>query len=280
MILTPPSPATTGATPPPPPPPQPKPRKFFRKVFLAVFLITTLGFGGGVYYSRVNDNFHDFFTEYVPFGEEAVLYFEEMEFRNRYPRIANRSSKPRDTGESIKIPSKSGVSWKVAEDSRPGSSARHANATKDTPKQKEALQTPKETKPADEVKVAEVDKKEAAPPAPAKSPEPQAAPKPAHPVIVPSEPVAPKSSDALSFTAPEVDQPSKFPKDRIPSWCFRRQGSCLVLLDHRDMSWRFCRVCEISLKVSTMRRHSRSSVLAIKVSCSDTPPMRPQSSSP
>lgn len=180
---------------------------------MTVFLITTLGFGGGVYYSRVNDNFHDFFTEYVPFGEEAVLYFEEREFRNRYPRIANRSSKPRDTGESIKIPSQSGVSWKVAEDSRPGSSARHANATNDTPKPKEPLQTPKETKPAEQVKVVEVANKEAAPPAPAKSPEPQAAPKPAHPVTAPSEPVAPKSSDALSFTAPEVDQPSRFPPE-------------------------------------------------------------------
>ena len=55
---------------------------------------------------RVNDNFHDFFTEYVPFGEEAVLYFKEQEFRKRFPA----RGRPRDTGNSIKIPSQSGVS--------------------------------------------------------------------------------------------------------------------------------------------------------------------------
>jgi mitofilin len=89
----------------------------------------TFGFGGGVYYSRVNDNFHDFFTEYVPFGEDAVLYFEEREFRKRFPKIADRTPPQRIIGDTIKIPSQSGVSWKVSEDNK-AASGRHANAAK------------------------------------------------------------------------------------------------------------------------------------------------------
>jgi mitofilin len=143
--LTPPPPSST----PPPrvPPPKPK-RRFFRKFFTTLIVLTTLGFGGGVYYSRINDNFHDFFTEYIPFGEEAVLYLEEREFRNRYPRIGNRAgSGPRDTGNTVKISSQSGVSWKVAEDGKSGSTGRHANASRpDSVKVSEALQTPTEKK--------------------------------------------------------------------------------------------------------------------------------------
>ncbi|KAH9219267.1 formation of crista junctions protein 1 [Leptodontidium sp. 2 PMI_412] len=204
--------APAAATPPPPPPPKPK-RKFFRKFFTTIFLLSSVGFAGGVYYSRVNDNFHDFFTEYVPFGEEAVLYFEEREFRKRFPKITGRAgSPPRDTGESIKIPSQSGVSWKVSDDTKPPA-GRHANATKpDAVKPKEALQTPQEAKPAEKVKAVEKAKKEADPPAPvavvpvSKSPEPQV---PAKPVTAASA----KSSNGVPFTPPEVDQPSKFPPE-------------------------------------------------------------------
>ena len=46
----------------------------------------------------VNDNFHDFFTEYVPFGERAELYLEESEFRRRFPNVANRITSHRDGG--------------------------------------------------------------------------------------------------------------------------------------------------------------------------------------
>lgn len=162
----------------------------------------------------MNDNFHDFFTEYVPFGEEAVLYFEEREFRKRFPRIAGRAgTPPRDTGESIKIPSQSGVSWKVSEDTKPAA-GRHANATKpDAPKPKEALQTPQETKPEEQVKAVEAAKKGADPPAPKaalpKSPESQPPAKPGHPVAA-----APTTTaKGASFTPPEVDQPSKFPPE-------------------------------------------------------------------
>lgn len=169
-----------------------------------------------MYYSRVNDNFHDFFTEYIPFGEEAVLYFEEREFRKRFPSIRGRS-RPRDTGESIKIPSQSGVSWRVADDSKPAS-GRHANASKpESPKPGEAKQTPTEAKPVDLVKAVEVTREEAAPPVPSKpappigkSPEPQSPAKPGHPLATEA---APKSPTVVSFTAPEVDQPSRFPPE-------------------------------------------------------------------
>ena len=189
--------------------------------------MTALGFGGGIYYSRVNDNFHDFFTEYVPFGEDAVLYFEEREFRKRFPAIAKRpEGRPRDTGDQIRIPSQSGVSWKVSEDSKSG---RHSNATKpEPPKPGEAIRDPRESKPADQVRAVEKAKKESdpavskpAPPPAGKSPDPQAPSKPGHPVAGVATPAIaaapkspePKSPEPTSFTAPEVDQPSKFPPE-------------------------------------------------------------------
>ena len=218
--LTPPPPPASTV---PPPPPPPKPRKFFRRFFTTLFLLTALGYGGGIYYSRVNDNFHDFFTEYIPFGEDAVLYFEEREFRQRFPKIANRSNTPRDTGSKKTIAAKSGVSWRVAEDSTPGA-GRHADATKpDTLKPKEAMKTPEETKPEEKVKAVEVAKKESKEPEPSKpipavgkSPESQPPGKPGHPVITeaaPAAPAAPQSATPASFVAPEVDQPSKFPPE-------------------------------------------------------------------
>ncbi|TAQ87638.1 hypothetical protein B7494_g4014 [Chlorociboria aeruginascens] len=203
-IQTTPTPSTSSTPPPLTSTPKP-PRKFFRKFFTTLFLLTTLGFGGGVYYSRVNDNFHDFFTEYVPFGEEAVLYLEEKEFRKRFPSIANRSgTRPKDTGEQVKIPSQSGVSWKVADD-KSGSNGRYANATKpETSKTKEAIQTHSEAKPTEKSKAVENAKKEADHPAP-KAPEP----KPATKTI--AKPVTKKSdSKNETFKAPEVDEPSKF----------------------------------------------------------------------
>lgn len=151
-----------------------------------------MGFGGGVYYSRINDNFHDFFTEYVPFGEDAVLYFEEQEFRKRFPLIANRAPKPpRDTGEQVRIPSRSGVSWRVANENKE-SSGRHTSSAKENAKPSEAIQRPKDSKPADRVKAVEQVKKEDAPVK--KAPPPPAT----------SEP---KSSKSLKD--PEVNEPSR-----------------------------------------------------------------------
>ncbi|TVY18461.1 MICOS complex subunit mic60 [Lachnellula arida] len=220
--LTPPSPTEVNAVPPkvtgppppsPPPAPAPKPKRRIRRTFTTLVLLIALGYGGGIYYSTVNDNFHDFFTEYVPYGEDAVLYFEEREFRKRFPSVTSRS-KPRDTGDQIKIPSQSGVSWKVSEDNR------HANATKpDAHKPKEAIQSPTEKETGEKVKAVQEVKKDAADlPAPnvpvaGKSPESQSPAKPGHPITKEEPKSEQKSSKAVPFTSPEVDQPSKFPPE-------------------------------------------------------------------
>ncbi|KAJ4366665.1 MICOS complex subunit mic60, partial [Ascochyta clinopodiicola] len=102
-----------------PDPIQPKPKKRrFRRFLLWLTILSGLSYAGGVYYSLVSDNFHDFFTEYVPFGEDAVAYFEEREFRRRFPA---RPDQPRlhqqISGENkVTIPGKSGLTARVAED--------------------------------------------------------------------------------------------------------------------------------------------------------------------
>lgn len=68
----------------PPPSPSPKKTHRFRKFLIYMTLVLTLGYAGGTYYALVSDNWHDFWTEYVPFGEDAVAYFEEREFRKRF----------------------------------------------------------------------------------------------------------------------------------------------------------------------------------------------------
>ncbi|KAI9762820.1 MAG: Formation of crista junctions protein 1 [Chaenotheca gracillima] len=114
--------STSSTSPPPPPPPSPPPKRKprrFRRFLMYMTLLSAFGYGGSVYYSLHNDNFHDFFTEYVPFGEEAVLYFEERQFRQKFPpserRTYGTAGKPRDTGNKVTIPSKSGMSWKIAD---------------------------------------------------------------------------------------------------------------------------------------------------------------------
>lgn len=71
-------------------------------------------FAGGVYYSLRSDNFHDFFTEYIPFGEETVLYFEDREFRKRFPH-ALTSVGLKSEGSKVTIPQRSGATWKIHE---------------------------------------------------------------------------------------------------------------------------------------------------------------------
>ncbi|KAK0642758.1 MICOS complex subunit MIC60 [Lasiodiplodia hormozganensis] len=122
-------------------PPPKKKKGSFRRFLLTLLTLTTLGYAGGVYYSLISDNFHDFFTEYVPFGEDAVGYFEEREFRKRFPGGAASQSRLHQQirGENkVTIPSKSGLSWKLSddkEDSKSGAdlskSGRHTSAVED-----------------------------------------------------------------------------------------------------------------------------------------------------
>lgn len=94
-----------------------KPRRRFRRFVLTMLILTTLGYTGGVWFSLQNDNFHDFFTEYVPYGEDMVAYFEEREFKKRFPvKDYEAKSWPQMRGENkVTIGRQSGVGPKVAE---------------------------------------------------------------------------------------------------------------------------------------------------------------------
>jgi mitofilin len=168
---------------------------------LTLTLLGAITFGGGVWYSRINDNFHDFFTEYVPFGEQAVLYFEELDFRKRYPQPLGSGIRTKDTGAQVKISPQSGASWRVADSGEPA--GRQSSAMRDIVAGKKAAA---ENNPAPTVEAK-----------PASEP-PKAEQKPAAPSV--NEPVSdtavatkkPKTSKSTSdFKAPEVDEPSRFP---------------------------------------------------------------------
>ncbi|KAL6904601.1 mitochondrial inner membrane protein Mitofilin [Trichoderma evansii] len=155
-------------TPPPPPtstesqsvapkssPPPKKKKGFFRRLRNFIFTLMVLGgagFGAGVWYSRINDSFHDFFTEYIPFGEQAVLYLEELEFKKRFPQAPLGSARNPDAVEKVRIPAQSGASWRVADKTEP--SGRRTSASPAT--QKGAK--PSESKPEEAVKPAEPEK--------------------------------------------------------------------------------------------------------------------------
>jgi mitofilin len=94
-----------------------------------IYLILTSGFayGGSVFLAMKSDNFHDFFTEYIPYGEQCVLYFEERDFHRRFPNALRHQNRipavPREEGAPVTIPSKSGLSWKVAGEEKADSEA-------------------------------------------------------------------------------------------------------------------------------------------------------------
>ncbi|KAI8297293.1 MICOS complex subunit MIC60 [Colletotrichum sp. SAR11_240] len=187
--LTPPTPATEAVAPPPQTPAAAAPKKkgFFRRLrnlVLTLAVLGAIGFGGGVWYSRVNDSFHDFFTEYVPFGEQAVLYFEEMDFRKRFPNISNKI-KSRDTGSQVAVPAQSGASWRVADNGEPA--GRQSSAV-DKAQAAKVAAVKEKPKPVEKKK---------------KAPEPKPAP-------VEAKVVAPKQEEN-DFKPPEVNEPSRFP---------------------------------------------------------------------
>lgn len=110
---------TPIATTPPPPPPPARKKGGFRRFILYLILTSGLAYGGGVWLALRSDNFHDFFTEYVPYGEEAVLFFEERDFYRRFPNATRHPNRlppvQREEGTKVTIPSKSGLSWKVSD---------------------------------------------------------------------------------------------------------------------------------------------------------------------
>ncbi|KAF3172689.1 Formation of crista junctions protein 1 [Orbilia oligospora] len=112
---------TAATTPPPPPPPPPPPKQThrLRNTFLTLVSLTLLTYTGGVYFSLQNDNFHDFFTEYIPFGETLVLEIQDRQFRSRFPH-ANPGTIPNPPNyASVTIPTRSGATWKLSEKEDP-----------------------------------------------------------------------------------------------------------------------------------------------------------------
>ncbi|KAF2501694.1 hypothetical protein BU16DRAFT_522603 [Lophium mytilinum] len=188
-------PTGTGSASVAPPPSAPKPkRRRFRRFLLQLLVLSALGYAGGVWYSLVSDNFHDFFTEYIPFGEDAVGFFEEREYRKRFPgQNVQQRLHPQLSGEQkVTIPGRHGLTSRVADEgeasgSNLGATGPHVSALESdkTKKPDSSGETPKATstappalaeKPTDSLthnllpKDAVKDTKEATPaPAPASS---------------------------------------------------------------------------------------------------------------
>ncbi|EFW98671.1 hypothetical protein CMQ_4523 [Grosmannia clavigera kw1407] len=213
--------ATTTTTVPPPPAATmaaaaavaPRKGGFFRKLrnyVLTLSILGALGFGGGVWCSRINDNFHDFFTEYVPYGEQAVLYLEELEFQKRVPTMAQRlgGQQPRDTGSNVRVPAQSGASWRVADSESSRQTGSTAAVAAAAPAPAAAPSTKAEArvisvKPAkDEDVIANVLAKQAASKTAAAA---EAA------VVRSTDKAKAKKTTTLGYRAPEVDEPSRWP---------------------------------------------------------------------
>lgn len=96
-----------------------------RNTFLASVLGGALLFGGGAYASLENDTAYELFTEFVPYGEDVVLYLQEREFRMRFPQAQSHISKAaaRSTSPSVYIP-QSGAVAKIRQDTD-----KHTDAT-------------------------------------------------------------------------------------------------------------------------------------------------------
>ncbi|MCJ1467708.1 Formation of crista junctions protein 1 [Pseudocyphellaria aurata] len=202
------NPPASDSSPSPPPPSKRKRGRLFRFVRFLIIL-GGLSFAGGTYYSLLSDNFHDFFTEYIPFGEDAVLYFEEREFRKRFPSLTNptRRPPPPDSGNRITIPSKSGVSWKISEEGNQG------DGRKPKPAVENAQRAPSTATPAEKTTAVEKAKTDAstAPSKPQSAGEKPKADPPKEPEK-PAQKAASISSEAHkneSTRAPEVNEPSR-----------------------------------------------------------------------
>ena len=125
-----------------------------------------MGYAGGVYYSLVSDNFHDFFTEYVPYGEDAVAYFEEREFRRRFSAKDHPAKNwPQMRGENkVTIGRQSGLTPKVHEETKEsdlGSGGRHTSAVEDggKPQPGKAQQVPSQASGREKTQAVEDAKK-------------------------------------------------------------------------------------------------------------------------
>ncbi|EAQ93725.1 hypothetical protein CHGG_01960 [Chaetomium globosum CBS 148.51] len=210
--LTPPAPDSVAAEPAnsAPPPPLPTPRKkkgFFRRLrnfFLTLTLLSALGFGGGVWYSRINDNFHDFFTEYIPYGEQAVLYLEEMDFKKRSLtwlagwETAGRQSSAVQKVAAAKEPSKKAEPVVVAPPKEEAPKVPAPEVKAEEPKKPAPAPAAEKKRPSKKV----TEKKAVENKPVEKQPEPETSLVPATTALTPAQ---------KAFKAPEVDEPSRWP---------------------------------------------------------------------
>ncbi|OJJ44627.1 hypothetical protein ASPZODRAFT_120940 [Penicilliopsis zonata CBS 506.65] len=184
--------AEKGSVPPPPAPPSAPVRKTgrFRRFLLYLILTSGIAYGGGVFLALKFDNFHDFFTEYVPYGEESVLYFEERDFYRRFPNALSHPNRlppaAKDGGNKVTIPSKSGLSWKVANDEPVGTDLSQKGPHMSAIKKAELEDAKsKEEKTATVAKAKEQAKKESAPEKKEPAPKEQPKEEPRKPVLSP-----------------------------------------------------------------------------------------------
>ena len=208
---------------PPPPPPPPPPRRFRRlRLLLYFILFGALTYGGAVFYALRSDNFHDFFTEYIPFGEDAVLFFEERSFQKRFPNAKphmhrSGATVPAGNDKKVTIPLKSGLSWKAVEEEPKGGSdltqkGRHMSAldaNKPKPKEdvKKAQQAPSSATPKEASAAVQAAKKDSPTPDqhPSRPSTKKEEPKPARAAPVPPSSVTPSpKSDPRPPVIPPV----------------------------------------------------------------------------
>ena len=140
-----------------------------------------------------------------------MLYFEEREFRRRFPNALNPTNRPTttsDSGPKVTIPGRSGLSWRVAEDqNNPGGSdlgtrGRHMSAleeNKPTPKVETAQRTPSEATKDEKVMAVETAKKDAA-----SSPASHPSTRPSSPGPSPAPPAPAPAPSAVAATRPST----------------------------------------------------------------------------
>ena len=189
-----------------------------------------------------NDNFHDFFTEYIPFGEDAVLYFQEQEFRRKFPHASAGAvrvpSGRKDESAKVTIPSKSGLSWKVADGTEESGSdvsrkGRHMSALAENESSKgaakNAQQSPSTESPKAKAKAVEKAKSDAGQKG---KTTPSAQPKDTKPLSEPKSKPAPKPASKPQDPAPPPSAASQSDQ-RTPAIPPVSQISALTI-EHAD----------------------------------------------
>jgi mitofilin len=165
----------------------------FRRFVTNLLIASILTYGLGIYYALTSDNFHDFFTEYVPFGEDVIAYFEEREFKSRMSSskpVQEPRLHPQVRGEAkVTVPSRAGVSANTIDASDLAVKGRHSSAIEPAPPKKE------DSAPHPQTANAQTTNREVAV-APAKAPKPASSSESSTPKVSASSEPAPAPKPA------------------------------------------------------------------------------------